>query len=482
MEEDVGAVSADETDDLRDELAARLGEAASGSVTADHAVPDSASQRSAGAGGKDGAEPTEPGHAGAGGSDGVDSSYRVERVLKESPVERTELVWFRGAGGGELGPFVRKRIREGSGVGGAYRQLWAAERGGRRFSHLPHVVSCVDDERGLTVLLDWVSGPTLRELVRATEPDGRLELASRLMPAVADAVAELHEAFDEPLIHRDLTPGNVVCSSAGPVSPVLIDLGIARTWRSSAAEDTTHFGTRAYAPPEQFGFGQTDVRSDVYALGMLALFCLTGRDPTPADRDRGFAVPGVPEPWRRMIARACEFDPAGRYPSVRELAAAFRRVGASRADAGAPGPAERGPRGVEAVPTAEAAIVPWRPTADEAAPDPWRATAARALSLARNALALFFSLALTVVSLSMSLDPGSYTGRYPAWYEAFVYVVTVPVLFLSLGYLLLDKRRLRARVGALRDRTWRQDVRLVVAVVAVDLALLMVLYLLGVPR
>ena len=72
--------------------------------------------------------------------------------------------------------------------------------------------------------------------------------------------------------------------------PVLIDFGIARVWREGEEADTTHFGTRSYAPPEQYGFGQTDVRSDVYALGMLNVSSrLTGREATPADRECDFA-------------------------------------------------------------------------------------------------------------------------------------------------------------------------------------------------
>lgn len=55
-----------------------------------------------------------------------DDSYRVERVLKCSDVETTELVYFEGSGGGSLGPFVRKRIDASVQIGGAYERLFAA--------------------------------------------------------------------------------------------------------------------------------------------------------------------------------------------------------------------------------------------------------------------------------------------------------------------------------------------------------------------
>ena len=59
-----------------------------------------------------------------------DDSYRVDRVLKHSDVETTELVYFEGSGGGSLGPFVRKRIDASAQIGGAYERLFAAQHAG----------------------------------------------------------------------------------------------------------------------------------------------------------------------------------------------------------------------------------------------------------------------------------------------------------------------------------------------------------------
>lgn len=87
-----------------------------------------------------------------------DDSYRVERVLKRSSVEATELVYFEGTGGGSLGPFVRKRIDASAQIGGAYERLFAAQRAGRRFEHLPRIVDCrrVGDE--LNVVMNTSKG------------------------------------------------------------------------------------------------------------------------------------------------------------------------------------------------------------------------------------------------------------------------------------------------------------------------------------
>ena len=61
-----------------------------------------------------------------------DECFRVERVLKESPVEVTQLVYFEGTNGSELGPFVRKLLLRDAGVGEMYRRLFELRRSGRR--------------------------------------------------------------------------------------------------------------------------------------------------------------------------------------------------------------------------------------------------------------------------------------------------------------------------------------------------------------
>ena len=411
-------------------------------------------------------------------------AYRVERVLKESPSEVTQLVWLRAEGGSELGPFVRKEIAAGSGLGGAYRELFEAQRSGRHFRHLPRLFD-VRDEAGrvggeldgdgrdkggrLAVVMEYIPGATLAEVIRQASPEQRPQLAARLMPVICDAVSELHEAFSAPLIHRDLTPANIVCPEGDPTSPVLIDLGISRSWREGATSDTTHFGTRAYAPPEQFGFGQTDVRSDVYALGMLALFCLLGRDPVPADRERGFAVPGVPEAWRSAIARACALDPAARFASARELGAALRAAGerlerGRETRGGTPHPDARDARMGAPRPDARAdAPRPMRPDS-RAKAAPTRGSAF--VTFRRSALALFSRIpewvgliwdaalfacvsVLLVGCAFAVIEPNEADRLLPRWFLVFQYGAFVPALVLPYVYALSDRRWLRRRIPAL---------------------------------
>lgn len=249
---------------------------------------------------------------------GGGTSFRVEKVLKEGALETTELVWLVGCGGDETGPFIRKTIADHPGLGQAYRRLFDAQQRGQRFLYLPRVVDCREVAGSPTVVMEYVRGVTLAQLVESQGPS--LELARGVFPFICDGASEMHERFSPPLIHRDLKPGNVMVSEGGVT---LIDLGIARNFSEGAQADTCCFGTRSYAPPEQFGFGQTDVRSDVYALGLILFFCLTGRDPLPSDRDHIWRDPAVPEPLRKVIVRAAAFDPAQRYGSAAELKSAF---------------------------------------------------------------------------------------------------------------------------------------------------------------
>jgi hypothetical protein len=102
----------------------------------------------------------------------------------------------------------------------------------------------------------------------------------------------------------------------------LIDFGIARLFKPGKVADTAFFGTAGYAPREQYGKGQTDARSDVYALGATLYHLLTGDDPTdhPFDfKDAHLLNEQVPQHVAGAIAKALAHDPDDRWQSVREM-------------------------------------------------------------------------------------------------------------------------------------------------------------------
>lgn len=348
-------------------------------------------------------------------------SYRVLETLKSSDFEVTEKVVFCGRDGGELGPFVRKRIDASCGLGRAYEQLMRAQRRGLRCPNLPRVLDCWNDGERLNVLMEWLPGVTLEEYVRSAGPSE--VLAREATAQVARAVSCLHEGLGAgvPMIHRDLKPSNVMVvggKNGLPRSFVLIDLGIARTWREGAEADTTRLGTRSYAPPEQFGFGQTSVRSDVYALGAVLWFCLTGEDPAPGMDSRQLAErPDVPSGLRRVVAKAMSFDPEARYASAEELARAVE----GRADGRHFSPV--GAVGVE---------VP--------------AAAGRAWNVVL-ALAVAVLMAASWVNVA---EPTGSGAAWPLWLRFLAFGAWMPAGFASAAFALADRRRLRRHVGFLQ--------------------------------
>ena len=381
-----------------------------------------------------------------------DSCYRVDAVLKQGRLETTERVFFVGENGSELGPFVRKRLAPG--LGGAYERIYAAQRDGARLSHLPRIVECARQGDELVVVMEHVAGETLADAVaNATDRPG---LVRRVFPDLCDAVSELHELFDPPVIHRDLKPGNVMVSPGGVT---LIDLGIARAYREDADQDTTHFGTRAYAPPEQFGFGQTDVTSDVYALGMLLFFCLVGRDPTPGDREGGFVASGVPEGLRGVVQCATELDPARRFASVRS----FKRALLDMFGGLGEGVGEKGPTGEKDV---DLVAAPATEPPTFALPRTGRSRVSTLLASVPPLIGLVWDAvllalcALCVAGCVMAVvDPTPENAQRPLWYLVVSYFVFLAPAFVIVCYLLLDRRPLRREVPALARLTVRQETR-----------------------
>lgn len=101
-------------------------------------------------------------------------------------------------------------------------------------------------------------------------------MAAFVIRSLCDILHKLHGNLP-PIIHRDIKPSNIIFSSDGVVK--LIDFNAARELRAEQNEDTRLMGTRRFAAPEQYGFGQSDPRTDIYALGITFYYMLTGDYP-----------------------------------------------------------------------------------------------------------------------------------------------------------------------------------------------------------
>ena len=349
-----------------------------------------------------------------------DENFRVARVLKSAPHEITEVVFFRGAGKAEMGPFVRKRIRTESAMGDGYRRLFDAQQAGRRFRHLPRIYDVHDRGDELVVVMEYVAGRTLRDEVFECNPS--LDLARKWFPLLCDAASEMHALMPTPLIHRDLKPTNVLVNGE---DLVVIDFGISRTFRDGAEGDTTHFGTRAYAPPEQFGYGQTDARSDVYALGMILCYLLTERDPSPMMAREGFPDAEISPQLRPVLMRACAFDPAARFQSAQQLKSAFLDALEGT---------------VRAVPSIK--MMPVQGDESRAASQGKRASGSKK---ARNVAVVSFWALMILGCVGNIVSPGSSAADEPLWFRVLKYGGWGLFFFTGIAYAMLDKRSFKAR-------------------------------------
>ncbi|MCM1334775.1 MAG: protein kinase [Bacteroides sp.] len=159
---------------------------------------------------------------------------------------------------------------------------------------------------------EYIRGETIRELVERecfTE-----EKAFEAIGSICEVLEKLHR-LDPPVILRDIKPENVLYADGGYIP---IDFDAAREWNEKGSADTEYMGTRATAAPEQFGYGQTDRRTDVYAVGMLLTYMLTG----------GYKLSAVSgRKARRIIQKCTQFSPDRRYKNTYEIRAALKGRG-----------------------------------------------------------------------------------------------------------------------------------------------------------
>lgn len=179
---------------------------------------------------------------------------------------------------------------------------------------IPKAVELFEEEGFSYLIRSCVRGDSLHQWVAARGTASERE-AVRILVQLCDLLTYLHTRRP-PVIHRDIKPQNVVIAPDGSV--FLIDFDIARKFDPAAARDTVFMGTSATAPPEQYGYGQTDARSDIYSLGILLVFLCTG----------SFQRASLSEmpPRLRKIARTCtQFAPKDRYASAAQLKRALLR-------------------------------------------------------------------------------------------------------------------------------------------------------------
>lgn len=139
---------------------------------------------------------------------------------------------------------------------------------------LPRIVDIIDNGITIYVVMDYIEGESLDKILNeyGAQPE---DMVVGWAKQLCDALSYLHSQKPS-IIYRDMKPANVMLKPEGNIK--IIDFGIAREYKEQNLADTTVLGTKGYAPPEQYS-GQTDPRSDIFALGMTMHHLLTGVDP-----------------------------------------------------------------------------------------------------------------------------------------------------------------------------------------------------------
>lgn len=175
-----------------------------------------------------------------------------------------------------------------------------------RIEGVPAVKECVADDGKLIVVEEYVQGRSLKQVL---DEQGLLneEQAYEIAVQLVDILVRLHQ-LESAIVHRDIKPSNIIIEKNGHVN--LIDFNAARHVNADKNEDTRMLGTVYFAAPEQFGFGQSDERTDIYGLGATINYIMTDDKPGAGIAECRFSD---------ILKKCLMVDAKDRYQSAEEL-------------------------------------------------------------------------------------------------------------------------------------------------------------------
>lgn len=228
---------------------------------------------------------------------GWSALYDVEACLKDTPYKQTFLLKEKG---GET-EYILKLAREE-----AVEHLASEEKMMQELQNF-HLFLQKNDKTYL--IRAYVEGASLAEIGEKRGFSRKEILNIGIM--LCEEVTKLHQRKPT-VIHRDIKPENIIWKSDGGIA--LIDLETARTYKKGKHEDTRFVGTRETAAPEQYGYGQSDERTDIYGIGKALLYLLTGdynlAELEKASEDRHL---------NHIIEKCCALEPDSRFATVKQV-------------------------------------------------------------------------------------------------------------------------------------------------------------------
>lgn len=185
--------------------------------------------------------------------------------------------------------------------------------------YLPSYMDFFQENGASYLLREYLYGYSFREYVSNSATDSLPDhLLIQCALALCDALEYLHSQ-QPPIIHRDIKPDNVILDQYGQFR--LIDFGIARYYKKNQQGDTENMGSEQSAAPEQFGYTQTDARTDIYSLGALLLYGAT----CEFELEK-LKYASISKELKRIIQKCMQFAPKDRYQNVQELKRDLNRI------------------------------------------------------------------------------------------------------------------------------------------------------------
>ena len=190
----------------------------------------------------------------------------------------------------------------------------------RKLSGIPKTYRIFEENGEVYLVREYIEGMSLAQMVLQKGGISEAEIC-RISRKICQT-AEQFQNPDEPMIHRDIKPENIVVTPGGEV--VFIDFGTMRSYKKDGSRDTFVVGTRGTAAPEQYGYTQTDQRTDVYAIGQTMLYMVS-----ESYEMNQLSECAVSQRMKKIIEKACSFEPDKRYGDAAQLRRAVEKCQAN---------------------------------------------------------------------------------------------------------------------------------------------------------
>ena len=190
----------------------------------------------------------------------------------------------------------------------------------RKLSGIPKAYRIFEENGEVYLVREYIEGRALAQMVLQKGGISEAEIC-RISRKICQT-AEQFQNPDEPMIHRDIKPENIVVTPGSEV--VFIDFGTMRSYKKDGSRDTFVVGTRETAAPEQYGYTQTDQRTDVYAIGQTMLYMVS-----ESYEMNQLSECAVSRRMKKIIEKACSFEPDKRYGDAAQLRRAVEKCQAN---------------------------------------------------------------------------------------------------------------------------------------------------------